>query len=181
MNILHNKATRAALAAAAAILVCACQQAPRFTIEGKVENAAARTLYLLNIGTNNTARIDSAKLGENGEFSFSHKSPDCYDFYALQLQNAPRRITIAIDSTETVTVTTTAAHFADSCTISGSPQSIKIRELAMLEKSLHIGKLRRLLLGILLQFKSINSLVLSFLYGPPLTPIHDYWKNRSLD
>ena len=26
------------------------------------------------------------------------------------------------------------------------------------------------------QFKSINSLVLSFLYSPPLTYIHDYWK-----
>ena len=31
-----------------------------------------------------------------------------------------------------------------------------------------------------LQFKSINSLVLSFLYIPTLTSIHDYWKNHSL-
>ena len=31
------------------------------------------------------------------------------------------------------------------------------------------------------QFKSINSLVLSFLYGPTLTSIHDYWKNNSFD
>ena len=31
-----------------------------------------------------------------------------------------------------------------------------------------------------LQFKSINSLVLSFLYSPTLTSIHDYWKNHSL-
>ena len=30
------------------------------------------------------------------------------------------------------------------------------------------------------QFKSINSLVLSFLYSPTLTSIHDYWKNHSL-
>ena len=30
------------------------------------------------------------------------------------------------------------------------------------------------------QFKSINSLVLSFLHSPTLTSIHDYWKN-SLD
>ena len=29
--------------------------------------------------------------------------------------------------------------------------------------------------------KSINSLVLSFLYSPTLTSIHDYWKNHSLD
>ena len=33
----------------------------------------------------------------------------------------------------------------------------------------------------LLQFKSINSSVLSFLHSPTLTSIHDYWKNHSLD
>ena len=31
------------------------------------------------------------------------------------------------------------------------------------------------------QFGNINSLVLSLLYGPTLTSVHDYWKNHSLD
>ena len=31
------------------------------------------------------------------------------------------------------------------------------------------------------QFKSIYSSVISFLYSPTLTSIHDYWKNHSLD
>ena len=31
------------------------------------------------------------------------------------------------------------------------------------------------------QLKSITSSVLSFLYSPTLTSIHDYWKNHSLD
>ena len=31
------------------------------------------------------------------------------------------------------------------------------------------------------QFKSINSSVLSFLYSPTLTSIHDHWKNHNLD
>ena len=31
------------------------------------------------------------------------------------------------------------------------------------------------------QFKSINSLALSFLYSTTLTIIHDYWKNHSFD
>ena len=31
------------------------------------------------------------------------------------------------------------------------------------------------------QFKSINSLALSFLYSPTLTSINDYWKNHSFD
>ena len=31
------------------------------------------------------------------------------------------------------------------------------------------------------QFKSINSLALSLLYGPTLTSVHDYWKNHSFE
>ena len=31
------------------------------------------------------------------------------------------------------------------------------------------------------QFKSISSSMLSLLYGPALTSVHDYWKNRSFD
>ena len=31
------------------------------------------------------------------------------------------------------------------------------------------------------QFKSINSLALSFLYGSTLKSVHDYWKNHSFD
>ena len=31
------------------------------------------------------------------------------------------------------------------------------------------------------QFKSINSLALSFLYSPTLTSIHDYWRKHSFD
>ena len=31
------------------------------------------------------------------------------------------------------------------------------------------------------QFKNINSSVLSFLYSPTLTSIHDYWKNHNFD
>ena len=31
------------------------------------------------------------------------------------------------------------------------------------------------------QFKNINSLALSFLHSPTITPIHDHWKNHSLD
>ena len=31
------------------------------------------------------------------------------------------------------------------------------------------------------QFKSINSLALSFLYSPTLTSMHDHWKNHSFD
>ena len=35
--------------------------------------------------------------------------------------------------------------------------------------------------SLLQQFKSINSLALSFLYSPTLTSKHNYWKNHSLE
>ena len=31
------------------------------------------------------------------------------------------------------------------------------------------------------KFQNINPLVLSLIYGPALTSVHDYWKNHSLD
>jgi hypothetical protein len=31
------------------------------------------------------------------------------------------------------------------------------------------------------QFESIDSSVLSLLYGPTITSMHDYWKNHSFD
>ena len=40
---------------------------------------------------------------------------------------------------------------------------------------------QRTLKSLTLQFKSINSSVLSFLHSPTLTCIHDHWKNHSLD
>ena len=43
------------------------------------------------------------------------------------------------------------------------------------------GTLKSLLQDFEPQFKSINTSVLSFLYSPILTSIHDYWKNHSFD
>ena len=31
------------------------------------------------------------------------------------------------------------------------------------------------------QFKSVNSSTLNFIYSPPLTSVHDYWKNHSFN
>ena len=45
--------------------------------------------------------------------------------------------------------------------------------------SLQSNGLSRVFSNITVQ--SISSSVLSFLYSPPLTSIHDYWKNHSLD
>ena len=47
--------------------------------------------------------------------------------------------------------------------------------------SLHFKRYSRVFSTVQPQFKGINSSVLSFLYSPTLTSIHDYWKNHSFD
>ena len=44
-----------------------------------------------------------------------------------------------------------------------------------------LGVQRTLESSPVLQFKNINSLVLSLLYGSTLTSVHDYWKNHCFD
>ncbi|MBE6309202.1 MAG: AhpC/TSA family protein [Bacteroidales bacterium] len=136
MNRLHIKLIKFAMAAMLAASFAACNKEPGFTIEGEVKEGEGKMLYLSHIGIGEIKRIDSTRLGKSGRFSFTQPRPECYDFYALNLQDGGRRITIAIDSTETVDVQTVAGHFADSCHITGSPESQRIKELTLLENSL---------------------------------------------
>lgn len=117
-------------------MLFACGQTPQFTIEGEIEGGEGKMLYLSHIGINKTEKTDSVRLRKDGKFKFSCPQPECYDFYAMQMQGGGKRITIAIDSTENVKIATTATHFADSCKIEGSPQSLRIKELTALEQLL---------------------------------------------
>ncbi len=149
-----------------AIIFTACNQEQTFTIKGNIKNADGQMLYLSNVSTVGAAYIDSTKLDKKGTFSFSKERPECYDFYRLQLDKRGRQITIAIDSTETVTVNSDAKSFIDSCRIEGSPESQKIARLAALETALEkqvniliensgptIGETRETIYSIINEFK----------------------------
>ena len=60
------------------------------------------------------------------------------------------------------------------CSTSGFPVHHQLPDLAQT----HVHWVRD---AITLQFKSKHSSVLSFLYSPTLTSIHDYWKNHNFD
>lgn len=136
MNNLYRQTIKLLLATALILIHFSCEKGAHFTIEGEVKDAKGKMLYFSNIGINKTSLIDSIKLSGDGKFCFKHPQPECYDFYSLQLQGGGKRMTIAIDSTETVNIKTQAANFADSCIISGSPQTLRLREVAALESSL---------------------------------------------
>lgn len=118
------------------LAITSCTQPDEFTIKGTINGAEKSTLYLSSVEIGSHQYIDSVRLDKSGTFRFSHQRPECFDFYRLQLDKKGPQITISIDSTETVTVTTDAKNFADSCKIDGSEESVKIMQLTQLEKAL---------------------------------------------
>lgn len=166
MKIFKQKTAKNLLLATAVIALSACEETSSFTIEGEIKGGDGKMLYLSNIGITETTFVDSVKIGKDGKFRFKQPQPECYDFYALQTDKKGRRITIAIDSTETVRVVTSSDNFADSCAIEGSPASVKIKELAQLERSLQkqitalinngspaIGETRKTIYNLIGEFK----------------------------
>ena len=122
--------------ASAAILFAACNETPKFTIKGSVSEANGKSIYLSHVGVNKTSLVDSAKIKSDGTFEFKQPQPDSYDFYRLQLDKKGRAITIAVDSTESITLTIDGKKFADSYTVEGSEESNKIKEIATLRDAL---------------------------------------------
>lgn len=108
---------------------------PGFTINGTIENAEGRVLYFANESLGGTIMLDSAKIGKDGKFEFKQQKPETYEFYIVGFEKGIP-VVIAVDSTETITLTANANDLAGSCKIEGSPESEKIKELSDLIKAL---------------------------------------------
>ena len=91
---------------AAIIGICAfattsCSQ-KKFNVEGQISNAADSVLYFENVGLEGVNIIDSVKLSDKGDFSFSEEATESPEFYRLRISD--QIINVSIDSTETVTI-----------------------------------------------------------------------------
>ena len=64
-----------------ALAFTACDNSPKFVVEGTINNAADSTLYLEADGLSGIETIDSVKLGSNGNFSFKGAPSDNPEFY----------------------------------------------------------------------------------------------------
>ena len=112
----------------------ACDNEPKFKVQGEVTGAEDKTLYLEASGLGGIALLDSVKLGANGTFSFAETRPESPEFYRLRMGN--QVINFAVDSTETVTIKADAAKFDTGYVIEGSENNLKIKELVMLQAEL---------------------------------------------
>ena len=112
----------------------ACDNGPKFKVQGEVTGAENKTLYLEASSLEGIVLLDSAKLGGNGSFSFAEARPESPEFYRLRMDG--KVINFAVDSTETVVVKTNAEKFDTDYVIEGSENNQKIKELVMLQAEL---------------------------------------------
>ena len=112
----------------------ACDNEPKFKVQGEVIGAEDKTLYFEASGLGGVSLLDSVKLGSNGSFSFAEMRPESPEFYRLRMGN--QVINFAVDSTEIVTVKADAAKFDTDYVIEGSENNLKIKELVMLQAEL---------------------------------------------
>lgn len=122
-----------------AFALVACQNTPKFTIEGGVTNANGKTLYIEHTALLNTHKIDSCTLTEEGTFSFTVPSPAYPDFYRLRID--AKSLILAVDSTETIHITTTHDSLPYAHII-GSENSQKIAQLRKIASTGTLDELR---------------------------------------
>lgn len=122
-----------AAVAAALLAVCSCEE-ERFHINGAITEAKDSVIYFEQMGLDGVVRLDSATLGESGEFDFSGKRNPAPEFYRLRI--AGGIINVSIDSTETVSVKASYPTMSSAYEISGSDDCAKIKELALRQMQL---------------------------------------------
>ena len=119
---------KAAAVVLAALSVASCNN-NKFTVEGQISGAEDSVLYFENVGLEGINVLDSVKLSDAGDFSFSQDANQAPEFYRLRI--ADQIINVSIDSTETVQVKGQYPGMASNYTVSGSDNCDKIRELAL--------------------------------------------------
>ena len=116
-----------------ALVLIACDNAPKFQVEGTIEGAEDSMLYFAQSTLDGVKNLDSVKLGKNGTFSFKADAPtDCPEFYILRV--GQHVINFAADSTETITFQATLPTMESSYTVTGNESSDKIREISLMQQ-----------------------------------------------
>lgn len=119
---------KGAVILATAMMITACNN-NKFTVEGQITNAKDSVLYFENVGLEGINILDSVKLGDSGDFSFSEAATTAPEFYRIRISD--QIINVSIDSTETVQIKAEYPGMAANYTVSGSENCEKIKELAL--------------------------------------------------
>ncbi len=160
----------------AAMIIASCDN-NKFTVKGQIENAKDSVLYFENVGLEGVQVLDSVKLNEGGNFSFSEAASKAPEFYRLRISN--QIINVSIDSTETVVIKGEYPNMASNYIVSGSENCEKIKELTLKQMALQsqaIALQQNTALGIIAANDSIQSLInaykeevkINYIYKEPM-------------
>lgn len=108
-------------------LFVSCQRTTQFTIEGVISNAEGETLYLEHTALMKTSVVDSCILTDEGDFLLQASAPQYPDFYRLRIGGSS--LILAVDSTETISITATREGLANTLSIEGSNCTSAIAQL----------------------------------------------------
>lgn len=167
---------KAAAMFTAAMMIASCDN-NKFTVEGQISNAKDSVLYFENVGLEGIQVLDSVKLNDNGDFSFSEAANLAPEFYRLRISN--QIINVSIDSTETVQIKAEYPDMASNYTVSGSENCEKIKELTLKQMTLQsqvISLQQNTTLGVNTANDSIQSLInaykedvkINYIYKEPM-------------
>ena len=167
---------KAAAMFTAAMMIASCDN-NKFTVEGQINNAKDSVLYFENVGLEGIQVLDSVKLNDNGDFSFSEAANLAPEFYRLRISN--QIINVSIDSTETVQIKAEYPDMASNYTVSGSENCEKIKELTLKQMALQsqvISLQQNTTLGVNTANDSIQSLInaykedvkINYIYKEPM-------------
>lgn len=121
--------------ASAFLLLSSCHK-DEFKIKGEIYGGENKSLILEKSDFQGRwLPVDSTKINRNGGFSFSFPSPSSPDIYRISLNG--RFIYIPVDSTETITVSSSLESFGRDFSLSGSHNA---EQMAEFEKQLQKTK-----------------------------------------
>ncbi len=109
-------------------VLSACNGGHQFKIKGNVAGATDTTQLLLETSSNGDWYVvDSARMGNNGDFKFAEETPEYPNIYRLRC--GEKSIYFPVDSTETLTIKTTLKTFDTQYTITGSTDAESVAKI----------------------------------------------------
>jgi peroxiredoxin len=114
--------------AAITCLLSACGSGTKGAIQGTIEGAQGKTIFLERFVNNRMLFTDSAVIGSDGSFLLVPSKPMELNYYRIVIDKE-NSLALITDSTESANVKAKLGDFALSATVCGSEHSEELREL----------------------------------------------------
>jgi len=119
---------RLAFAVVLSVVAIGCSNGPKGSIQGKIEGAQGKTIFLERFVNNRMVFTDSAVIGSDGSFLLVPSKPLELNYYRVVIDKE-NSLALITDSTESATVKATLGDFTESASICGSERSEQLHEL----------------------------------------------------